>query len=277
MGPGSRFTFRIAPHFWQAWYFFPAIAGVAAFSAAGWARWRLTRQRRRLEHEHKVALKRERTRIARDLHDHLGALLAETALSSGLSADARLRLNQSLEELGDMIWLVSPENDTAGGWVDFASSYAARLLASAGIALDLDVVVPNPAQPLPGFVRHELASILKESLRNILQHASATGVLIRTSVEPERISLSLQDDGHGFDPSRLPGAIESGPVPSLRGHGLVHLRERCASLGGTCRIESAPGQGATVEVVVPARPVGAERASDWIRSLGDLTHRDRTA
>jgi signal transduction histidine kinase/ligand-binding sensor domain-containing protein len=273
----ALFTFRIAPHFWQAWYFYPALAGVTAFGVAGWARWRLTRQRRRLEHERSQALERERTRIARDLHDHLGALLAETALSGGLSAEARLRLKQSLEELGDLIWLVSPENDSAGGWADFVSNYASRFLTSAGLSLELDVVVPNPEQPLSGVVRHELASMLKEALRNILQHARATRVWIRTSVTADQISLTIRDDGQGFDPIQLAEEPEPGAVPSLRGHGLLHLQARSSSLGGTCRFNSAPGKGTTVDVAVPARSLPTERTSEWLRTLEDLPPRDRTA
>lgn len=273
----ALFTFRVAPHFWQAWYFYPALAGFAALGTAGWARWRLNRQRRCLEHERSQALERERTRIARDLHDHLGALLAETALSGGLSAEARLRLQQSLEELGDLIWLVSPENDSAGGWADFVSHYASRFLASAGLSLELDVVVPNPEQPLSGVVRHELASMLKEALRNILQHASATRVWIRTSASADEISLTIRDDGQGFDPIRLTEEPEPGAVSSLRGHGLLHLQARSASLGGTCRFDSTPGKGTTVDVAVPARPLPTERTSEWLWTLEDQPQRDRTS
>lgn len=272
----TLFTFRVAPHFWQAWYFYPALAGVTALSVVGWARWRLTRQRRRLEHERGQALEQERTRIARDLHDHLGALLAETALSGGLSPEARLRLKQSLEELGDLIWLVSPENDSARGWADFVSNYASRFFANAGLSLDLDVVVPNSEQPLSGVVRHELGSMLKEALRNILQHAGATQVWIRTSVTADQISLTIRDDGQGFDPSKLTEEPQPGAMPSLRGHGLLHLQARSASLGGSCCIDSTPGKGTTVDVAVPVRPVPTERASEWMGTLKDLSQRDRT-
>lgn len=277
-GPASVLCeFRIAPHFWQAWYFYPVLAGAALAGAAGWSRWRLIRQQHRLEQERTAALEQERTRIARDLHDHLGALLAEMALSSGLSADAQLRLKQSLEELGDLIWLVSPENDTAGGWADFASSHASRFLGSAGITLDLEVLVPNPAQPLSGVLRHELAAVLKESLRNVLQHAGATRVRLQTVVRADEISLTLEDDGRGFEPSRPPNPVESAPVPSRRRHGLTSLRARAASLGGTCRIESAPGKGTKIKVTVPTRVVPADRIAEWLGSLGNPPQGNRTA
>ncbi len=256
-------TFRIAPHLWQTPYFYPAGAGAAAVLVVGWAGWRLKRQRRRLDDQRRQALEHERLRIARDLHDHLGAFLAETALTDGMPPSARHGLHQSLDELGDLIWLVSPHHDTLGGWGGFVSQYSSRVASAAGLALDLEVDLPNPSGRLDGTIRHEWVAMLKEILRNVLQHSGATRVSVHTTADPHNLTLSVRDDGRGFEPTRAEGAEGTGSVPGFRGNGLANLRDRSERLGGSCRIESAPGRGTLVEITAPWVIVESSSPRRW--------------
>jgi signal transduction histidine kinase len=87
----------------------------------------------------------------------------------------------------------------------------------------------------------------QEALANVGKHADATTVQIELSHENGLISLAVTDDGRGFNPATIRG-----------GYGLLGIRTRATSLGGTCTVRSAPGQGTTVQVELLLTP--AEQA-----------------
>jgi signal transduction histidine kinase len=81
----------------------------------------------------------------------------------------------------------------------------------------------------------------QEALHNIVKHAQAHTVLLRLSRQDGELVLEVRDDGRGFDPTQaFPGHL-----------GLHSIQERAAQLGGTCSIESTPGQGTSLRVRVP--------------------------
>ena len=87
--------------------------------------------------------------------------------------------------------------------------------------------------------------IVQEALHNIVQHANARNVRITVTQGPDRLLLSIQDDGRGFDP------------PQERGMGLIGMEERVSARGGRLVVESASGEGTTLRVVLPL-PQGAD-------------------
>ncbi|MBI3664863.1 MAG: histidine kinase, partial [Acidobacteria bacterium] len=87
---------------------------------------------------------------------------------------------------------------------------------------------------------------VQEGLTNILRHAGAHRVVIRTAVTAQSISLVLEDDGKGFD--------VRAPRPAQDGIGLTSIRQRVRSLGGVFQIESAPGEGTRLSVSLPLAP-----------------------
>jgi signal transduction histidine kinase len=80
---------------------------------------------------------------------------------------------------------------------------------------------------------------LKECLHNVLKHARATEVRIRIALSGRLLSVTVEDDGKGFDPAALPDR-------SGTHDGLANLRQRLAEIHGLCEIVSAPGQGTRV-------------------------------
>ena len=210
------------------------------------------RQRRRsaLAEE---ALKR---RIAGDLHDELGASLSHIALQSDLArsriADddpvaARLTslseaARDTLDNMRDMVWLLAP---VAGTWSDLESrleNITDRILEGVEHQFTREGD-PPPGSPPIEWAR-EMVLFLKESLTNARKHASPDHVTVKLHWQPGSLRLTVIDDGTGFNP---PVARQS------TGRGLRNLEARAKSLRGSCRIDSAPGNGTTILLTIPTR------------------------
>jgi signal transduction histidine kinase len=256
---GSRLTLVVEPPFWQTWWFLCG-AGAGFLAAVGGLVYYFSTQklRRQLERARREeAVEKERSRIARDIHDQLGAsltqvtFLSELALSdkdepAEIEAHAR-QLSQTARNLtralDEITWAVNPANDTLEGLMTYVCKYAQEYLSVAGLACRFDVPAQLPAWPLSPDARHHLFLAVKEAITNIVRHAKATEARVSLLVEPSRFVLEIQDNGCG-----LPPAAE---VAAKARHGLDNLRQRLTELGGQCEVSSEPGQGAKVRLVVP--------------------------
>ena len=203
------------------------------------------------------ALADERRRIARDIHDDLGTGLTRISIiADGDPAAPRhpARMDSDLTTIrsvaqdmvlamDQIVWAVNPQNDSLDALARYLGEFAEEFLEPSGLRLRLDLPLDLPAWPLPSRLRHNLFLAFKEALNNTVKHADAHEVEITLRVDDRRIRIMVRDDGRGFDPS-IPAA----------GNGLDNMRARLESLGGSCRITSAPGHGTTVEfeLVVPS-------------------------
>ncbi len=254
-------TFAVAPFYWQTWWFRLG-AGGSVLAAFGWSirRFEKRKTQRRMETlERQHAIERERMRIARDLHDEMGANLTQIALLSELAQsdiakpeqakghiDEVFRTAQSLtRSLDGIVWAVNPANDTLEQFVAHLCTFAPGFLQSAGVRCRLDVPEELPAIPLPAGVRHHLHLSIKESLHNIAKHAQATEVWLRLKLTPGELTLILEDNGRGFQPSSAaaPGA-----------DGLENLRQRMREIGGAVEQRSQAGCGTVTTLIVPLKP-----------------------
>jgi signal transduction histidine kinase len=236
----------------QIWFW--ALCGVLAASLL-FAVWRYIAFTR-LREQH--AVEQERARIARDVHDNLGASLTQIALLSELAqtnfhkpAQARghvddiFRFAQSLTRSVDQIvWTLNPVNDTLPRFCAFASEFAQDFLQAAGISCRLSLPESWPDIRLSPTLRHHLFLVLKEALSNVLAHAAATTVRLSMSLEDGRLRIVISDDGKGFDSAAVGKTRPGG------GHGLQNMRSRLKQCKGTVEIESSPGHGTMVTVEV---------------------------
>ena len=256
---GAILDFVIQPALWQTvWFRLAALAAIIAL-AAGLGRFvsvrRTQRRLRALEQQH--ALDMERARIARDMHDHLGAGLTRVALLSeatrqdaAASPDAVARaeklsraareVSQSLDEI---VWTVNPGNDTLERLIGYLSDYTAEYLAAAGIRLSQNLPENVPAVPLSSEARHNLLLAAKEALNNAVKHAVATEVQLGIAVERASLRVQIADNGRGFESA----------ATRANGQGLANMRDRLAAVGGHCEIESAPGKGTRVTFTLPLK------------------------
>jgi signal transduction histidine kinase/ligand-binding sensor domain-containing protein len=243
---------------WQAAWFVAAAVVVVVLAIGAtvrvWSTRRLRRRLRELEREH--AVERERTRIAQNIHDDVGAGLTHISLltQSALVDNAPEKLNRIYEatreitrSLDEIVWAANPTHDTLESFAEYLASNAQRFLHAANIRCRLDFPVQLPSQTVPSQVRHHLFLCCREAINNVVKHAHATSVLIQLSVRPVELTVVIADDGRGFQATGKPD-----PARTNSGNGLHNMQQRMTELGGTCAITAGPeGRGTTVTLSAP--------------------------
>ena len=268
---GSALALTVAPPFWRTWWFLGAsaaallgsiVAGVHFFSTQ-----RLQRQLERLKHQE--ALEKERARIARDIHDQLGANLTQVALLSELVesdkdfpvevASHAQQISRTARDtaraLDEIVWAANPSNDTLDGLINYVCKHAQEYLAVAGLRYRLEVPTELPAAPIPPEVRHNIFLASKEAVTNVVRHAQASAVWVRLRLKPGEFTLEIEDNGRG-----LAGMDEK--AASAR-NGLRNMRKRMEDIGG--QFTMTPGQegGTLIRLSAPlalAPPTASPRA-----------------
>ncbi|MBK7940389.1 MAG: tetratricopeptide repeat protein [Flavobacteriales bacterium] len=192
-----------------------------------------------------------RTRIARDIHDEIGATLTKIRLLSDVAAtntpEQLPDTQRSLQRIGahvrhvsgamsDIVWAVDPARDTHQGMLDHVRELSRRLLGDNGITFDLDLSCTVGIAVMEPDLRRDLHLLINEAYNNILKYAKAKHVRTRLKLNSYLFELDIEDDGIGFDPSLVHGA----------GNGLRNMRERAARYEGKLRISSEPGKGTRI-------------------------------
>jgi signal transduction histidine kinase/ligand-binding sensor domain-containing protein len=264
---GAVLSFVVLPYLWQTLWF-QALAGSSLAVALGaGVFWAVRRQERlkleRSERQH--ALERERARIARDIHDDLGASLTRiTMLSQSVRSelDAQAAAAADVDQIystareltramDEIVWAVNPKHDTLDSLVTYLGRFAQQFLSSAGIRCRLDLPVYLPTLALTSEVRHNVFLAFKEALHNTVKHASATEVRISLQVQPDDFVLVLADNGQGFNLNgEHPASSSSDAARSSTGNGLANMKKRLEEIGGRCEWNTAPGEGTRVKFVI---------------------------
>jgi signal transduction histidine kinase len=221
---------------------------------------RLQQQLRRLEQERLV--ERERTRIAQDLHDIMGAKLCRISFMSeharrnelvtvehqdemrSISDDSR----EVLQSLDEMVWAVNPQNDTLDHLISYIGQYAQEYFRKTGIECDLKIPERVPIQPISSQSRHHLFLAVHEALANILKHSGATRAGVAMTCSSSQFEIIVSDNGRGFDPTSTESCSPNSAIGFC--NGLGNMRERLGALGGRCEIKSQIGQGTTIQFVL---------------------------
>lgn len=258
---GARLRIRVRPPWWGSWWFRSLVIGAAlAVAAAAAQRVSARRMRRELERlERQRAIEHDRARIARDIHDDLGAGLTQISLLSDLALEdrpeeARARIEAIAETAGELthamdeiVWAVNPTGDTLDSLWDYLSHFAQEYLDTAGIHCRVDSPEPVPPMLVPAEVRHNVFLAAKEALTNVVKHSGAGVVRLRLEPGDRRFEIEIRDDGGGLPGPSTAGA--GGPAP---GRGLRNIAERMAAVGGSCEIaDGAPGTRVRLSVKLP--------------------------
>ena len=273
---GAELSVHVVRYFWQTWWFrILAVMAILGGNGAAARYFAIRRMKRKLEQLNRErAVENERSRIAKDIHDDIGANLTEITLLSELAqsedappdevkSDIRkiaTRARELTRAVDATVWAVNPRFDNFDSFVSYACTYAADYLASAAIRLRLEIPAELPSHPLAPNVRHNVFLILKEALNNIVKHSDATEVWLRIRTTPVGFSIVIQDDGKGFDIQSADAKAREEAVPldvsNTQKDGLFNMRKRMESVGGQFELLTQPGQGTTISVNVDFRPRG---------------------
>ena len=250
-------TVIVRPHFYQTSWF-QGCLGLGAVGGLSLGLVVRTRQRlhRRLEHlQQQHQLERERSRIAQDLHDELGAGLTEIGLLGGLLQQpaslsergplALPRIVQRCRELvtalDEIVWAVNPRNDSVDSLTSYLCRYAQEFLEVTSVRCRLEVKDLVPDRPINAEQRHHLFLAFKEALTNVVRHSQATEVSVRIGLEEEnRLVICVEDNGRGLPPAVGEGA-----------DGLQNLHQRMERIGGQCEVKSRIEGGVAVRLSLP--------------------------
>ncbi|RFC44751.1 MAG: Signal transduction histidine kinase [Verrucomicrobia bacterium] len=218
------------------------VTGLAAF-----IEWSMRQRRTRL-----LEMEALRQRIARDLHDEIGSSLGSIALitqdilaSGGGSAQTHSDLDEikhiadeTVSAMRDITRLIQSDRYGSDDLATLLRETAARLLRNVPHTLTLEA--SEPARKLPVDRQRDLILMFKEGLYNVTRHAAATAVEIRVEQSSTQLSVTVHDNGHGFD-----------PAAATEGMGLTNLQRRAAKHGGSVRIDSAPARGTALTINLP--------------------------
>ena len=248
---------EVLPWFWETWWFRVTALMMLTGSIMGIVYYISTQklQRQLALLRQQEALEKERSRIARDLHDQLGANLTQVALL-GEMVEVDKNLPEEIEShaqqisktaretstaLDEIVWAANPSNDTLEGLVTYACKYAQDYLALADLRYRLDVPAQLPDTNIAPDLRHNVFLAFKESVNNVVKHAKATEVKIRLRLDGNKFMIEIEDDGKGpGDAAKKTGR-----------NGLRNMRKRMEDVGGTFVMKPGDERGTIVRLTSP--------------------------
>lgn len=238
-------AFTILPLWWETWWAralgfaigFVALVAIVRF----WSHRRLKARLARLEQERRI--EQERVRIARNLHDDLGASLTHASMMAeelaedwsdlpdphARSAQLAQRVRTIARDLDAVVWTVSPKHDVLSSLAAYLCHYAEEYFRHGPIACRARVADNIPPLPLSPEVRHHLFLIAKELLNNVLKHSHARQVDVTLQMSGTVFELVVADDGCGFSVAEAMNSPRSG---------LKNLQARATEVGAVLDITS---------------------------------------
>lgn len=216
---------------------------------------------RRLLHQTITAQESERRRLAAEIHDSVVQSLVGISYriqaiekkigpegDAELMADLKMlgqQLNTNIKELRDLLLGLRPP------MLDDMGLYAAleTHLKNFGLSnsIQASLRMPEDRPVISRDAQINLFRIIQEALNNIEKHARASHVTIEIETTPQKLHVSVRDDGKGFSTQKARG--------KTRNLGIASMRERTELLGGNLKIKSEPGRGTNITCDVPLRPI----------------------
>jgi two-component system, NarL family, sensor histidine kinase DegS len=196
-----------------------------------------------------LAVVEERNRLAREIHDGLGASLSSLIIQAeylqSLATEGPVRdevtelkgtAEEAIEELRRSLHMMREDFDLSTGVEEYVKTFKER--TQLPVAFEASGQLVGKLTPEAQLA---LFRVLQETLNNAAKHAKAQNVRVRLEFTTERALLSVRDDGRGFDTrAAKPGH-----------YGLLNMQERAGTVGGEVSIESKPGEGAHIVFSVP--------------------------
>lgn len=248
------------PFFWQTNWFWAlvaaALAGTSVWLLRRAAVHRLQRRIERMRHEQVVH--RERARIAKDIHDELGANLTSIGLMAEMGgrhkADATAighefrqiseTARESVAAMDAIVWALNPGNDSLDHFANYLAQFTREFFRPTALRTRLELPADLPAEPMGTELRHQMLLIVKECYNNIVRHAQAQEVRLELAFEHHQLRMCIADDGKGID----------GTASAEGQDGLRNLDSRIRALGGSMSVQT-DSSGTRFEFIVPFEKV----------------------
>lgn len=246
----------LQPHFWETGWFYSGVIGVSLLSVGSSITWVLRRrhQRELLALAQRHALERERARIAQDLHDDLGAGLAQIGFASAMAQNPAMppeaghqllgeignRSRDLVRALDEIVWAINPKNDSVRSLSSYFCQFVQGFLKNTTMSCRLELADDLPATPLNTEQRHNLFLAFEEAVHNAVRHSGGSVLSLSIWVEHDILRVVVADNGHGIQGEAPPDA-----------DGLTGMRRRLETLGGWCDIAPGAGGGTQVRFRLP--------------------------
>jgi two-component sensor histidine kinase len=248
------YKFSITPAWWQTWWF-KSIAGllIIGLLIIGFRLY----YRRKLEKkmatlEKQQAVEKERTRIATDMHDDLGAGLSRIKFLSetiGIKKQQhepieedvnkiREYSHEMIDKMGEIVWALNEKNDSLSDLLSYTRAYTMEYLAQNGINCKTEMPDNFPSVFVSGEFRRNVFLTIKEALHNVVKHSQATEVKLTVNIN-HHLTIDLKDNGTGFDQNNIRSFS----------NGLSNMESRVKEIGG--KIEIRNKQGTVVNLSIP--------------------------
>jgi signal transduction histidine kinase/ligand-binding sensor domain-containing protein len=246
----TSFSFIITAPWWQSWWAFAVtlilgigiLAGILRLYYQKKFRKQLEEQKKALEKQQ--AIEKERTRIATDMHDDLGAGLSRIKFLSetiGLKRQQQQPIEEDInsirqyshemiDKMGEIVWALNEKNDSLSDLLAYTRSYAVEYLTENGIQCTVETTDDFPSLFVSGEFRRNIYLAVKEALHNITKHAGADHVFISFMVK-QGLCITIKDDGCGFDTNKK----------RPYSNGVINMEKRMKDLGGSFKIKNTNG------------------------------------
>ena len=256
-GAEAGLPLTIRPQLWETRWFRLCAFGLSLLSVAGSISWVLHRRHgralRAIAQQH--ALEQERARIAQDLHDDLGAGLAQISFASAMAQNPAMapdtgrellgeiggRAREMVRALDEIVWAVNPKNDSVVSLSSYFCQFAQSFLKNTSMSLRLEMASDLPATPLSSERRHHLFLAFKEVVHNAVQHSGGSVMNLSIKVQDGALWVCVADNGCGIPPGQASPSAD----------GLAGMRRRLENLGGECEITNPAAGGTQVVFRLP--------------------------
>lgn len=250
---GQTMRIIIKPPFWRTWWFMGVVVGAGMLAARYMSFSELRGRLKSLVKQH--ALEEERARIAKDMHDDIGASLTQISLLTELlqrhpdfpdkekakAIQIADKARETTQKVDEIVWAVNPKNDTLDRLASYIVHLGEEFFEYSEIRCRLDIPSDVPGRPLSSDVRHNVVMVIKEALNNVQKYSEAKEVWIHMKVASQSFDIEIEDTGKGFDASKA----------SPTGNGLHNMAKRIQEVGGRFVMDSRPSEGTKVQIHIP--------------------------
>ena len=237
----ARVEITILAPFWMRWWFISALILFVGGLVSFYINQRI---------KYLLALDKLKSNIAADLHDNVGAGLTEISILSELASNqiskpqiATKHITQIselsrhlVESMSDIVWVVNPKRDSLYDLIVRLKDMYGELLSDLGIKLHTSNLEKLVTIKLPMDYRQNLYLILKESIHNCIKHSKCKNINLEILILKNKLFIKLIDDGIGFNVDQ-----------TVKGNGIINIRERGQRIGGKISIESVINKGTKIE------------------------------